>query len=531
MRKGFLGTMATLLTGAGLAMGQGVAAKAKPGSARITSDEVVQAEGSLLPVNSPVVILPNLGPVPGAGEPTDISGYGGPGMGMPGMGMPGMGGPGMGMPGMGGPGMGGPMYPPPSGLEGYGDPGLAAGGDGGGIDKGRAVPKVWSRLDFLLWAVKSQNVNYPILTTGSPSSRGILNSGGGVGVLIGQQDISYNMSTGFRVTTGFWCEPNRRVGFELSGFSIGQTTNRQIFETDAGGGPLLARPFVNAANGVQSSILVTSPGIANGGVVFQTSNRLYGAEGDLVVNLFRSNPTSNYYFTSNALFGARFINLDETMQQFSSSTSGTFDLANTFGPQSTVAGSAFTTDILDQVRVKNQFYGGQIGLQNELRMGRLVLGGNFKLALGNMAQRVDIAGSTRLSVITPNSTVVTPGPFFPTTTVIPASTASGAAVGGVYANAGSIGKYRHDEFAAVPEFNLSVGYQLTPHILGTIGYNYLYLNNVARPGNIDLTRINPGLIPSSPNFGNTIGPAFRPDVFRQTDFWSKGATVTLVFSY
>ena len=529
MRKGFLGTMATLLTGAGLAMGQGAASKAKPGSARITSDEVVQAEGSVLPVNvPPVVIPPNLGVVPGSGEPSDISGYGMPGMGGPGYGMPGMGGPGyMGGPGM--EGMGGPMYPPPSGLEGYGDPGLAAPVEGGGIDKGRAVPKVWSRLDFLLWSVKSQTVNYPLLTTGSLNSQGVLNRGT-VGVLIGQQDLSYNLSTGYRITTGFWCEPNRRVGLELGGFSIGQATNRQIFTGEVGGGPLLARPFINSVNGVQSSIVVTSPGTSGGGVVFQTSNRLYGAEGNLIVNLFRSDPTADYYFTSNALFGGRFVNLDETMQEFSRSNSSAFDLANTFGPTGFVAGSTFPTDILDQVRVKNQFYGAQIGTQNELRMGRLVLGGNFKIAFGDMTQRVDIAGATRSTVNTPATTTTT-GVFFPVSTSVPASTRTGAAIGGVYANAGSIGKYRNDEFAVIPEFNLTVGYQLTPHILGTVGYNYLYLNNVARPGNIDLTRINPGVIPGSSNFGNAVGPSPRPDVFRQTDFFAQGATVTLVISY
>ena len=40
-----------------------------------------------------------------------------------------------------------------------------------------------------------------------------------------------------------------------------------------------------------------------------------------------------------------------------------------------------------------------------------------------------------------------------------------------------------DRFAVLPEFGFDVGYQLTSRWRSFIGYNFLYISDVARPGN------------------------------------------------
>jgi hypothetical protein len=65
------------------------------------------------------------------------------------------------------------------------------------------------------------------------------------------------------------------------------------------------------------------------------------------------------------------------------------------------------------------------------------------------------------------------------------TTAAGVAQslpGGLLALPSNIGNYGQTRFAFVPEGNLSLSYQLHPHIRIFGGYNVLYVSNVTRPG-------------------------------------------------
>ena len=99
--------------------------------------------------------------------------------------------------------------------------------------------------------------------------------------------------------------------------------------------------------------------------------------------------------------------------------------------------------------------------------------------------------------------------------------------GGLLALRGAnIGRFTQDHFSVVPEVNLNVGYQLTPALRAFVGYNFLYWNNVVRPGTeidtvIDATRV-PNFLPP----GLMVPPLNppRPMVrFQQTDFWAKAS--------
>jgi hypothetical protein len=70
---------------------------------------------------------------------------------------------------------------------------------------------------------------------------------------------------------------------------------------------------------------------------------------------------------------------------------------------------------------------------------------------------------------------------------------------------------------AVPGFQLTVGYQFTPFIRGTIGYNFLLISNVVRPGN---------------QIDNTYDGVVHPLVpMTNTSYWTQGINLGLQVSF
>ena len=57
-------------------------------------------------------------------------------------------------------------------------------------------------------------------------------------------------------------------------------------------------------------------------------------------------------------------------------------------------------------------------------------------------------------------------------------------------------------FSVVPEFGFNIGANVCKHLRFTLGYSFLFWDNVARPGNQIDRNVNPALIPSDQNFGN-----------------------------
>src|SRR5262249_57940673 len=82
----------------------------------------------------------------------------------------------------------------------------------------------------------------------------------------------------------------------------------------------------------------------------------------------------------------------------------------TIGQQSTLLGggtSGFNGDVItapatlgirDHFQTRNQFYGGQVGVQGEFRLGGFFLYGMSKIALGNNNEPIRIEGASTLAV-------------------------------------------------------------------------------------------------------------------------------------
>jgi hypothetical protein len=271
-----------------------------------------------------------------------------------------------------------------------------------------------------------------------------------------------------------------------------------------------------------------------GGVTVTASSRLDGAEANAVYN-----PSLAMAPHLVLLGGFRFAKLDERLSIRSDVThdhtdSTMFDTALGLPiGTSTVDNSTSTlTTRFDQFDTRNTFYGGQVGARTEYRWGKVSLEGGAKVALGSMHESVDIIGATNTSTTgsaTPTRGIMLAGiPLNIPNGLNQSFSSSSQTLGGLFAQQTNIGHHSRDEFAVIPEANIKVGYQITDNIRATIGYTFLYMSDVVRPGSQIDRSISPGLLSSPPS---TDGATHPLSTLRSTDFWAQGIDFGLEFRY
>ena len=175
------------------------------------------------------------------------------------------------------------MFQPPPG-----------GGPGGGQGSYGTAPRWWFDGEYLLWFAKAQPVNFPLLTTSAPNQAGILGMPSTIELVPGEH-INYGAISGFRLSSGFFGDADRRFGALVTGFYTEQQGVNQLFATSAPpasisvGVPLLARPFIDT-NGASSSLVVTNRLFGVGSAPVSTTTQTWGVEAAGIWNLFRSCP-------------------------------------------------------------------------------------------------------------------------------------------------------------------------------------------------------------------------------------------------
>jgi hypothetical protein len=485
MRTRLLGTIAAVAAGAGGALGQappppmpiGPAGGMGPGGMG-----VVPASGTADPIPPPIG-QPGMG-----GDP--LGGLGGPGM-------------------LGHPGMGGPMYPPPGPYGGQPWQDAFPSGHGGSAYGSRVAPRLYVEADYTLWFVPRQPVPGPLLTSGPPAGNGVLGAVGTV-VRAGDRNLGYGVFSGFNIHVGGFHSQDRRWGWEIGGFMTELKTNETTVSSDATGQPLIARPFTNAQTGLPTTLLVSFPTYASGSATVLATARAYGAEASGLLNLFRTNPDTcsptGCVWDANLLAGFRYLSVEEEL----SVNSTTNVLAgNTVPFDGKSYNGPVTIGVTDSFRTANRFYGGQLGLKSSVLCGRWLLASTVKCAIGNMHQEVTVDGFSSLA----NPT-----------------TLSGVS-GGLYANSTNIGRYSNDEFVYIPEVNANLGYAWTSWLSTHVGYNFLYINRVARPGDQFTTTVNPAVVPTSFSYGLGAPVATPNPVLSQSEYWLQGVSFGLTVRY
>ncbi len=344
-------------------------------------------------------------------------------------------------------------------------------GDGG---------NAYARVEYLLWWIKETTLP-PLVTTGfaTAAPAGAIGQPG-TNVLFGGHEGPTDGFSGGRVTAGV--SMGGGLGIEASYFQLEEKS--QGFRIASNGDPtgnttIIARPFFNTTTGLQDALLLSGPGVA-GTVHAALSHRFLGAEAN--ARFGAGSDCGNMRIA--ALAGFRFLSLDESL--------------NIDDASGAVVPTTFHFGEFESFATRNRFYGGQVGIDAEFRSKRgLFAGATAKVALGCNDESVNINGATALFVpglgTTTSDTSLLTGP-------------------------NNHGSHTHTEFTWVPEINLRVGFALGHAVEVTVGYNFIYIGDVARPGNfIDLTNSAPLLAPT------TAHPAFPG--FSSSDFWAQGINV------
>ncbi len=360
----------------------------------------------------------------------------------------------------------------------------------------------WERFWFsggpLLWWIKDGPASPPLVTTSSINSQGALGQPDTV-VLFGSETFDFGEFLGGQLRGGTWLDCQHTWGLEFGAFFLEEQSLSASFSSNEVGNPLLARPITNAVTIAQvgvvvgpTGVIIASPGTVAGQVDVFADSQLFGGEINLVRNLVNCEGG-----TFDVLAGFRYLDLEENLEITSN--------ARVLAPpgQFVAAGTNLATQtVADRFFTRNQFYGGQIGGRYERWRGPLFVSATGKVALGPNHQTVKISGTTTGTAVDGTPVEV---------------------AGGLLAvPRGNVGRFTTNWFVVAPELTLSAGVQLTGGLRVSAGFNYLYVNSVARPGSQVNPIVNPALVPSSLAFGSPSGLPQPAPTTKQENFFAHG---------
>jgi hypothetical protein len=353
-------------------------------------------------------------------------------------------------------------------------------------------PRAWVNAEYLLWWVTPMNT--PDLIQAVPRDAALsafanstsLPPGAAARFFPDTRQLQFGAFSGVRGTAGVNFE---RFGLEGSAFYLPQVTKSSSLFTD--GNPLsAAQSYIRAGTGQPISLLASLAGQSTGGVSSFVSSKLWGAEGNVRL------PWYNFLTDStDALVGVRYLNLEEKLGiNFQSNlNSGTSVL------------------IQDLVQTRNQFYGGQLGMNGKINGVERGIGFDTtgKIALGSVRQEATFVGS---------NTIIAPG------------AAPDTQPGGLFASGANQGTFSRDKVAMIADLNLNVTYNFNRWSQVYVGYSILWISSVIRPGEAIDPVINDSRLRyvANPPASNVNRPM---QLWNANDFWAQGITFGLRLQY
>lgn len=339
-------------------------------------------------------------------------------------------------------------------------------------------PLWWVKGDLLLGFRKGRG--YPTLVTTDPANEDSQTAGvlpNATTLYDGSSD-SAQLRAGLDLEFGTYLNDCQNIGFGGRYFFLGG--DEANFSTNSGVNAIIAVPFFSQALGANSSLLLAHPDIGGvartGSVDIRASNQIHGFDA-----------TAKILYCRNACGRVDFVTGWHT-----SSVNDFFQMTMRSGAEDLGANQDFV--LLDRFNTENLFNGVVLGVLTEHQVCCMTVRGKARVSVGNMHQVVNISGSTAI-----NGTVDPTQP------------------GGLFSSQSNIGNYSQDQFAAVTEAGLSIGYYITPRTQFTVGYNLMYWSNIVRPGEqID------------PVVDDVNNPPTRPAFqFNTTSFWMQSVTLGL----
>lgn len=325
----------------------------------------------------------------------------------------------------------------------------------------------WTEFDFLLWRAKGGKVPPLVAGLAGPAATAVrLNTRDAF--LVSDDRINGDLMPGFRIAAGMWLDKPHGTGVEAIYTDFLESDHVATYF--GAPGTVLARPFVDATRGTPALFQLSTPnGVTQGVAQVRTTFDSDGFE----VNMLRRGPA----MIGEEMFwivGVRYFGLDESL---------------TVGAASQTVGMRAAA--FDSFATRNNFYGAQVGAKWNFTRNQLTVDLSTKWAIGGMGQEAVVQGGS--TVILPN------GDRFDRP-------------GGLLALGSNIGDYDRTKLALVHDMSLSVGYCVLPNVTIRLGYDFLWVTNVLRPGRqIDLA-VNPTLLPfNAAGPAGALRPAYRFD--------------------
>jgi hypothetical protein len=376
-------------------------------------------------------------------------------------------------------GLGPPVSPGPAAAA-IADPGLRD----PYCDLDHSLSCLWGEADSLLWWMKHSPVSLPLVTSGPGNT-----------VALGGHDVSMDLRTGARFTVGNWWDDEQCIGTSATYFFLTSETQRQSVRSGGEPGSLgLALPFFDVTLPGESSIRIAQPGAFAGAAMLSISNEMQGVELNGLARILGHDSLRVHL-----LGGLRFWQFNEgLLLQTNSSSVG-------------LQPDALYTE--DRFAARNNFWGGQIGVQVESRWNSLLLQVQGKVALGGMHEEVNTSG-----LLITNQFNHAGLQFFPS---------------GYLAQPTNNGFPSRTRWAVLPELNLRVGYQVTAWLGVQVGYTFLYASSLVRPGDQIDRGINSTQSPAITGQPSTtaLGPQRPAPMLNSTDFWAQGLTLGLSLQF
>lgn len=378
---------------------------------------------------------------------------------------------------------------------------------------------LYGSAEYLLWKIKDaplppNQLTVPYSVSGLTQFQSNFTFAEGVGV-------EYGGRSGGRFTLGGWVHPDQLLGLEATYFQFERSNN------NFGGTQVVDLP-VNFS--VMNLNIATAMTIAMQNFTLPAQLRVsaLGSTGPSDFWGTEINARSTRCFIGgmsiDLIGGFRYLNFTENFTLLESIRLDAFNSVNLSGPlpippnppiqvPQPVTGQRNLAEIrtFDNITTRNQFYGAQVGLTSEWWLApRFVVSGWGKVATGAMVETIRIVGNT--------------------TTVGSAGIAPPPGGGGLLTPGTGFVDSSRTRYAVIPEFSFSIGYQITSHIRANIGYDFLYVSTIARPGDqIGFSATNTTIaINGQPTTVQANQPTFS---YTDTDLWAQGLTAGFSIRY
>jgi hypothetical protein len=328
----------------------------------------------------------------------------------------------------------------------------------------------WMSAEALLWFVEPRDVPPIVVTNRAGLDPDLADPNASVAF---GNEIDSGIAAGFRVDGGLFLADNIGVGgryWQLFDEDEGYNSGNVV-----GANGSVGRSFFNTALNTEDSVKVAfADGVTadlndnadfQGSIDVNSSFDIWAAEAYGRIRL-----SGAQTHTVDLIGGYTHLNLEEGLSIFSRHANAE---ASTGQPLGTVR------TYLDELNLENEFDGGQVGFETSVSRGKWLMQTLTKIHLGNMQQTARANGeSTR-------------------TTPVPTSTTADS---GVFA-IDNQGEFTQDSFTFIPEANIKLGYRFRPNVMMTVGYSFLYIDDVLTSGsvinrNLDPARLNTAGLPS-----------------------------------